>query len=186
MGQFLFLFVLLAASTILPSGFANSPLVVNQPAFLPSDESTLSLSPADIQAFLHSQNTVRARHGASPLSWENLLASKAEQWAAHCQFKHSGGTLGPFGENLAAGTGKAYDIAAAVKSWTDEVSSYNPNHPVPSHFTQVVWKSTTKVGCAVRMCNGIFDPKFGPAKFVVCEYSPQGNIIGRFRENVQV
>ena len=40
-------------------------------------------------------------------------------------------------------------------------ASYDPRNPVPSHFTQVVWKSTTKVGCAVHMCNGIFDPKFG-------------------------
>jgi len=40
-------------------------------------------------------------------------------------------------------------------------ASYNPNKPVPSHFTQVVWKSTKKVECAVHMCKGIFDPKFG-------------------------
>ncbi len=30
-----------------------------------------------------------------------------------------------FTENLAAGTGDAYDIAAAVKSWTDEACEYN-------------------------------------------------------------
>jgi len=117
-----------------------------------------------------------------------MLASKAQQWAANCQFVHSGGKLGQFGENLAAGTGGAYNIAAAVKSWTDEASSYDSNNPVPSHFTQVVWKSTTQLGCALQICNNnnIFDAsKFGPTKFVVCEYSPPGNVLGQFSENVQ-
>ncbi|PPQ76412.1 hypothetical protein CVT24_012629 [Panaeolus cyanescens] len=145
-----------------------------------------STSSADIQAYLSAHNTIRAQHGAAPLTWSNDLADKAQQWANGCQFEHSGGSLGPLGENLAAGTGSSYGIAAAVKSWTDEVSDYNPNNPQPSHFTQVVWKATTQVGCAVQSCNGIFDAKFGPAKYFVCEYSPQGNIIGRFGDNVQV
>jgi len=186
MANFLFLFVLLAASTILSNGLALCPLLLNDPVYAPPSDELALLPPGDIQAFLNSHNTIRAKHGASPLAWDAGLASKAEQWAARCQFKHSGGTLGPYGENLAAGTGSAYGIPAAVKSWTDEVSSYNPNNPVPSHFTQVVWKSSKKVGCAVHMCTGIFDPKFGLAKFVVCEYSPPGNVIGRFKENVQV
>lgn len=187
MGYFKFLFLLLAASSILPSGLANPCLLINEPIYPPplSEESTLSLPPSDIQTFLNAHNTFRAKHGAAPLVWDNLLASKAQQWAAGCKFQHSGGKLGPYGENLAAGTGSAYDIRAAIKSWTDEVSSYNPNNPVPSHFTQVVWKSTKKVGCGVQMCKGIFDPKFGLAKYVVCEYSPPGNVIGHFKENVQ-
>ncbi|KAF9569743.1 PR-1-like protein [Agrocybe pediades] len=143
-------------------------------------------SQADIQAYLAGHNTIRAQHGASPLTWSDNLAAKAQQWANGCKFQHSGGSLGPFGENLAAGTGSDYDIAAAIKSWTDEVSQYNPNSPTPSHFTQVVWKGTSQVGCAVQTCSGIFDASFGPAKYFVCEYSAQGNIIGRFPENVQV
>ena len=59
-------------------------------------------------------------------------------------------------------------------------AEYNPNDPQASHFTQVVWKSSTQVGCAVQSCSGIFDASFGPAKFFVCEYFPQGNIIGEF------
>lgn len=109
------------------------------PAQQPSSNGQTSQS--DIDQYLTAHNTIRAQHGAAPLTWSDELASKAQQWSNGCIFKHSGGTLGPFGgetsfhallaltssdkqtlsENLAAGTGSSYDIAAAVKSWTDEV-----------------------------------------------------------------
>jgi len=154
----------------------------------PSNTGGGSTSSSDIQAFLDAHNTVRAKHSASPLVWSDSLSNKAQEWADNCQFVHSKGTLGDLGENLAAGTG-IFKIPDAVKLWTDEVSSYDPNKPVPSHFTQVVWKSTTQLGCFVKICNNsnMFDlAKFGPTTFVVCEYSPPGNVIGQFSENVQV
>ncbi|KII93493.1 hypothetical protein PLICRDRAFT_35714 [Plicaturopsis crispa FD-325 SS-3] len=134
--------------------------------------------------YLNAHNSFRALHGASPLTWSDELASAAQSWANGCKFQHSGGSLGPYGENLAAGTGD-YTIAAAVKSWTDESTSYDPNNPQPSHFTQVVWKGTSHLGCAVATCNGIFDPKYGPAQYYVCEYQAAGNVIGQFPQNVQ-
>ncbi|OCH96482.1 PR-1-like protein [Obba rivulosa] len=143
-------------------------------------------SQSDINEYLSDHNTVRAQHGAAPLTWNNTLADAAQQWANNCVFQHSGGTLGPFGENLAAGTGSSYGIDAAIQSWTSEVSQYDASNPQPSHFTQVVWKGTTEVGCAVQECSGIFDPSFGLAQYFVCEYFPQGNIIGEFPQNVQV
>jgi len=143
-------------------------------------------SGSDIDQYLSAHNSVRLQHGASPLTWSSTLASAAQQWVDGCKFQHSGGSLGPYGENLAAGTGNSYDIAAAIESWTDEVSEYDSSNPQPSHFTQVVWKATTQVGCALQMCNGIFSPSFGTAKYYVCEYSPQGNVIGEFAQNVQV
>ncbi|KAG6850820.1 hypothetical protein H0H93_008123 [Arthromyces matolae] len=171
----------------------SSPTVATE-SNTSSDDSTSS---SDINTYLSSHNTVRAQHGASRLTWNNQLASKAQSWANNCVFQHSGGSLGDFGENLAAGTGSYYDIQIAVKSWTDEVceylraglypafiqrplAKYDPSNPVPSHFTQVVWKGTSEVGCAVQLCDGIFDAAYGKAKFYVCEYSQQGNIIGEF------
>ncbi|KAJ7478391.1 PR-1 protein [Mycena latifolia] len=128
-------------------------------------------------AYLQAHNSIRSQHGAAPLKWSNAAAAKAQQWADLCKFEHSGGKLGPLGENLAAGTGKDFTIAQGVKSWTDEVSEYDPNNPQPSHFTQVVWKASTQLGCAVQTCNGIFPAKFG--------YFVQGNVIGEFGANVQ-
>ncbi|THH21481.1 hypothetical protein EW146_g94 [Bondarzewia mesenterica] len=141
--------------------------------------STSTTSSSDISAYLTAHNTIRAEHGAADLTWSNDLAAAAQTWADKCIFEHSGGSLGPYGENLAAGTGD-YSIANAVKDWTDEVSQYDASNPQPSHFTQVVWKATTQVGCAVQSCSGIFDASYGLAKFYVCEYSPAGNVIGQF------
>ncbi|KAG6911826.1 hypothetical protein DXG01_000073 [Tephrocybe rancida] len=143
-----------------------------------------STASSDVQSYLSSHNTIRAQHGAAALTWSDDLASKAQTWANKCVFQHSGGTLGRLGENLAAGTGSSYGIQSAIKSWTDEVSEYNSANPVPSHFTQVVWKGTTQVGCAVQSCDGIFDASFGKAKFYVCEYSPAGNVIGEFANEI--
>ncbi|KAI0322084.1 PR-1-like protein [Amylostereum chailletii] len=140
-------------------------------------------SPAEQQQYLSAHNSFRAQHGAAPLTWNANLGSKAQQWANRCVFQHSGGSLGPYGENLAAGTG-SFPISAAIKLWTDESSSYNPSNPQPSHFTQVVWKSSTELGCAVAQCpNLLGDGQV--AAFYVCEYSPAGNVIGQFPQNVQ-
>ncbi|KAI0322086.1 CAP domain-containing protein, partial [Amylostereum chailletii] len=134
-------------------------------------------SAADEAAYLAAHNTFRALHGANPLSWSDNLASKAQEWANNCVFQHSGGSLGAFGENLSAGTGD-FGIAPAIKLWTDESTEYDPSNPQFSHFTQVVWKASTQVGCAVADCDGMLGS--GVAKFYVCEYDPAGNVIGEF------
>jgi len=143
------------------------------------------LTSAQIAQFLSLHNQIRGQHGATALTWSDKLSDIGQGWADKCVFEHSGGTLGAYGENLAAGTGTSYDVAAAMKSWTDEASQYDPNNPVPSHYTQIVWKGTNQVGCGLApACDGIFDASFGTAKYFVCEYFPQGNIIGSFAENV--
>ncbi|KAI1787005.1 CAP domain-containing protein [Ganoderma leucocontextum] len=154
------------------------------PILLPLLVGVEATSKADISAYLTAHNSVREKHGAADLKWNNTLASAAQTWVNKCVFKHSGGSLGPYGENLAAGTGN-YAIAAAVKGWTNEVSEYNAQSPKPSHFTQVVWKNTKQVGCAVHDCSTIFPPKYGVAKFYACEYYPVGNVLGEFPQNVQ-
>ena len=38
------------------------------------------------------------------------------------------------------------------------------------HYTQIVWRKTTHIGCASAQCSG--------SNVVVCRYDPPGNYIG--------
>lgn len=142
---------------------------------------------ADIPAFLAGHNTVRAAHNAPPLTWSGDLALKAAIWANMCQFKHSDGLLSnePYGENIVAATGD-FSIPAAMSTFVQDAAEYNPANPTYTHFTQVVWKSTTQLGCAVSKCDAIFDRSFGQATLYVCLYNPAGNVVGDAPANVQV
>jgi uncharacterized protein YkwD len=79
------------------------------------------ISVADEKAYLTAHNTVRAQHNAAALVWNQTLSNAAASWAGKCVFQHSGGALGPYGENLAAGTNET--PAQAVASWTSEESA---------------------------------------------------------------
>jgi len=152
-----------------------------------NDSGSGNTAPSDLaQQFLDAHNTARANHGAAALTWSDQLANAAQSWANACNFKHSGGSLGPFGENLAAQTG-SLTPAQAVQFWMDEASDYDPGNPQFSHFTQVVWKGSTQLGCAIAACapGTIFASNFGTSYYAVCEYNPAGNVIGQFAENVQ-
>jgi hypothetical protein len=62
---------------------------------------------------------------------------------------------GNYGENLAMGHRTA---SLAVQGWVNERSSYNYNYgdfsAATGHFTQVVWKGSTRLGCGARLCGG--------------------------------
>ncbi len=57
-------------------------------------------SKADVSAYLTAHNAVREKHGAANLKWNSTLASAAQKWVDKCVFKHSGGSLGPYGGTL--------------------------------------------------------------------------------------
>ncbi|KAF9057924.1 CAP domain-containing protein [Panaeolus papilionaceus] len=142
----------------------------------------------DIDTYLTSHNVIRAIHNATALEWSKPLALKARFWAGMCRFQHSGGILSSttYGENIAAGSGD-FPIEAAVATFVSDEDQYDPANPSYLRFTQVVWKSTTEVGCAANTCIGLFkDQPLTPVTMYVCLYNPAGNIIGKALENVQV
>lgn len=137
--------------------------------------------PSFPQDVLSVHNVYRLRHHVSALVWDKGLQAFAQHYADRCLFQHSGSH---YGENLAAGYATA---AAAVQAWYAEEKDYSYWRPgfshATGHFTQLVWKTTEKVGCGYSDCNG----KNGtPGVYLVCEYSPAGNIInnGFFERNV--
>ncbi|KAJ7060718.1 CAP domain-containing protein [Mycena amicta] len=135
-------------------------------------------SNTDVERYLTEHNTLRAEHGAKPLVWDIASANAAQRWANHCEFQHSQGQVGSYGENLAIGS-RPYTIEEATTAWASERYHYGQ----PSHFTQMVWKNTTRVGCAVAFCPNIYS-EYGGADYYVCEYYPAGNVIGQFGQNV--
>lgn len=147
-------------------------------------------SAGTLQPALDKHNEYRQLHGAPALTWDSGLASQAQSWADRCVFEHS--KMGN-GENLYAGTGN-FDAAAGVTSWYNELTNpgYDFNNPGftsgTGHFTQVVWKSTTKLGCAVKVCNSLplsSGSSWENAHLFVCEYSPPGNYRNQFADNVK-
>jgi hypothetical protein len=98
----------------------------------------------------------------------------------------------PYGENVFGGYNT---LADGIDAWGLERVNYNWNDPGFSestgHFTQIVWKATTQVGCSRTLCGKSLPPF--PSLFavrrrlmgekaggwwVVCHYSPPGNVIG--------
>lgn len=132
------------------------------------------------------QNLERSRWGVGPLQWDAGLAAAADGYAAELartnRWGHSAKATRPGqGENLWMGSRGAFSPEQMVASWLSEGGYYRRGvFPYVSrtgswvdvgHFTQIIWRQTTKVGCAIRS-NGAWD-------YLVCRYSPHGNVDGR-------
>ncbi|KAF5337489.1 hypothetical protein D9758_013594 [Tetrapyrgos nigripes] len=136
---------------------------------------------AEISLYMQAHNSLRTIYNASAVTWNDTLAQYAQNYVNKCIYAHS--NPDPYGENIAAGYGSSYGIAKGLQDWANENSTYNYNKPKASHFTQMVWKSSLQLGCAVQTCTL---PVLGNhlSTYIVCEYYPKGNVNGRFPANV--
>lgn len=145
----------------------------------PKENPDHNLSNEEIKILTDVHNQWREEVGVPPLEWSDTLAQAAAKWALelkkqNCAFKHS---RTKYGENLFTGTAGFYDANYVVNAWGGEKKDYNyqKNDCKPGkmcgHYTQIVWKSTKKVGCAKIECDG--------RTTWVCEYYPAGNYVGR-------
>lgn len=120
-------------------------------------------------------NEYRARHDTPPLVWSNALQASAQSWVDNCKFEHSSAA---YGENLALGHPS---IDAAIQAWYNELKNYNYASPGFSyntgHFTQVIWKNSQRLGCALGNCPNMMN-------LWICQYDPPGNYRGQFQANV--
>jgi hypothetical protein len=137
-------------------------------------------------------NAYRSKHCVPAVAWSAQLATAAQQYASKCttdpsnpgRFAHSARESRPNqGENLAWGTGEFSSAKSSVDRWYNEISQYNFAAPgynsATGHFTQVIWRATTQIGCGSATCSG--------QTLWVCRYSPAGNITspaGQFASNV--
>ncbi|OAA59909.1 extracellular scp domain containing protein [Niveomyces insectorum RCEF 264] len=153
---------------------------------LPSTAPQFVSSPLFISAVLNSTNTFRREHNATAVVWNVTLAAYASSYLSGrdsaCVFAHSGG---PYGENIAIGFA---DVTSCVDAWGNERHLYDYSKPgfseATGHFTQLVWKTTTSVGCGRTLCRGSSNGQINTGWFFVCEYWPRGNVIGEFATEV--
>ncbi|WP_369865933.1 CAP domain-containing protein [Archangium sp. Cb G35] len=123
-----------------------------------------------------------------PLTWSPEAAKVAQAYANQCKFEHNRSRDKKFGENLAAAAPPGSKTnAQVVEDWMSEVAdySYATNKCAPGkvcgHYTQVVWRKTTHVGCATAICtkNSPFGAQFPTWQLWVCNYTPPGNFVGQ-------
>ncbi|GAB4853595.1 Cuticle-degrading protease [Ancistrocladus abbreviatus] len=129
--------------------------------------------------FLAPHNAARAVVGLPPLAWDAHLAGYAQSYANQrrydCALVHSSG---PYGENIFWGSGSSWTPQQAVAAWVDEAQyyDYSSNSCIDGedcgHYTQIVWRTSKRLGCARVVC---YD---GAGVFITCNYDPPGNYIG--------
>jgi pathogenesis-related protein 1 len=92
--------------------------------------------------------------GVPPLAGSDRLAAHAQDWAD---------------------TRAAASPAQAVDAWASESQNYDYNsngcRGVCGHYTQMVWRDTKEVGCAVAPGEG--------REVWACNYEPPGNWVGK-------
>jgi len=135
---------------------------------------------------LAAHNRERAAVGVPLLRWDPALAASAASYgpalAAMGRLEHSPRAGRPFeSENLWMGSRRAYTPEQMVGTWASEKAYFRPgifpnvsttgNWLDVSHYTQMIWRSTTAVGCALHAAAN--------TDYLICRYAPKGNRDGQ-------
>jgi hypothetical protein len=137
-------------------------------------------------AILAEHNLARAQAGVPPLRWNTQLAADAAAYgpvlSAIGHLQHSPRSSRPRNEreNLVQGPRGIYSARQLVDVWIAERRYFHPgvfpsvcagNWSSCAHYTQMIWPTTTDVGCAIYS-----DIRYD---WLICRYSPPGNIDGK-------
>jgi hypothetical protein len=135
----------------------------------------------DRNKILRAHNIERRMVYNRDLLWDSNLEKQAALWATHLadsNILHHSPNRNGIGECCAfSGSNTPSDVKWAIDLYIKEKRHYHgevisvENFKEFGHYTQVVWKNTTHVGCAE------VTGKYG--SFVVCQYYPSGNVIGQ-------
>ncbi|WP_246450255.1 CAP domain-containing protein [Sphingomonas rhizophila] len=135
------------------------------------------------RAALSVHNDARREFGVAPLAWNQRLADAAETYARRMAatnvYRHDStpGRRKLMGENLWRGPRGVFAYDVMISTMVDERRHFRggafPNVSRTgqwldvSHYTQIVWPTTTEVGCGLAS-NARYD-------YFVCRYAPTGN-----------
>lgn len=130
-------------------------------------------------------NRLRAAAGVPPIYWDANLAAAADGFAAELartgRWGHSPQSARPGqGENLWMGTRSGFTVDQMLGGWASEARMFRPgrfprvsrdgNWAAVGHYTQMIWRGSSRVGCALRS-SARYD-------YLVCRYWPAGNVMG--------
>ncbi|CAF2092696.1 unnamed protein product [Rotaria magnacalcarata] len=182
---------LIALISLFDSLFLQAGLAYNIGSRFKRDNSDSSED--DLKTFrqeaLASHNSYRAQHCAPALVLDDDINQSAQTYAEKLatigKLVHSTNRVG-LGENLYSVGSSAplrnLNGTHSAQAWYNEVKSYNFGSPKFSsntgHFTQVVWKNTKKFGIGYALT------KDRSTAYVVAQYSPPGNYLSQFADNV--
>jgi len=169
-----FALALLIASSASVAATRPSP---NWPA--PADRGEMLLR----QTVLNAHNQARDRFGVPALAWSDELAAAA---MSHAQYMAGTGIYGhdatpgrrkKAGENLWRGPRGVFSYDIMIGVMIEEARHFRagvfPDNSRTgawndvAHYTQIVWPTTTNVGCALASS--------ATTDYFVCRYSPTGN-----------
>ena len=129
-------------------------------------------------SILRRMNQAREKHHAGLLSWDNQLAEKAKKNVTAIKENPDAEVETNAGETIYLYYESKYiDVNNIVEAWEEEEEKYNYKKPgfqmEASMFTQLVWKESTKVGCAFS--SEITD-EGDYQNIAICLFNPKGNI----------
>lgn len=177
------------AAASLAGAATSIPAYANSASEFP-DRAPVSRT-AFIKSMLDNHNAERIRMGLPTLAWDEGLARDANVWAAemaqtdHFEHDEESQAAEKQGENLWMGTRGAYSLNEMVDGWVEEKKFYKVGKVFPEvsrtgnyadvgHYTQLIWKDTRHVGCALS--------KSAQFEYLVCRYDPPGNYEGEIAE----
>uniref|UniRef100_A0A8C2ZLT5 Cysteine rich secretory protein LCCL domain containing 1 n=1 Tax=Cyclopterus lumpus TaxID=8103 RepID=A0A8C2ZLT5_CYCLU len=156
-----------------------------------------AITDGDAQLILDLHNKLRGQvyppsSNMEHMVWDTELERTAEEWAETCLWEHGPASLLPqIGQNLGAHWGRYRPPTSHVQAWYDEVKDYSFPYPqecdpycpfrcsgpVCTHYTQLVWATSSRIGCAINMCYNmnVWGQIWAKAVYLVCNYSPKGN-----------
>jgi uncharacterized protein YkwD len=167
-----FYFVDVGSKFVIQSGLQSNWMATNRASTQPSSRFAAEM--------LAAHNAARVTVGVPPLIWSDRLASLAQEWAQTLlernQLVHRPHIS--VGENLfdIKGPDARTSPGEVVQAWASESQAYHyRNNKCSSdagcgHYTQLVWRTTKAVGCAVARGDN--------REVWVCNYDPRGNWLG--------
>jgi len=158
----------------------------------PGTTNSAALGTLEVHNCARKTVTPAASTPIAPLTWNATVASTAQDWANNCTWAH-GDHVG-LGQNIYAAAGFTPTLADAALNWASEEPYYtyasntcntaNPPNTAGTcgHYTQVVWSTTTQLGCGLQFCTtgSPFGASFPNWYMIVCDYNPPGNWVGQW------